>query len=518
MKLGVSRRTCLVAVATTVLVVVALLGSSIDEGIAEALSPQDLERAMMRATWRDFQLLVSSNLSRPLSAEELAPFVVLADELPDRPKQLNWSYYPRWRLADERGCNQWYCLRITGPVRHVPFNVPHHQLPTHRPFPWMINSTRGESIRLYNLILQWKLKGAQRSRELDKYVGKQGEVLRTEDDAKYNTEGVVLECRAFRQVHRLFDALPATTFEITNTSQDSYHEKEDGNEASVATAPRRKKALIVYVVGTESSMGPVERDNFNFFLDFGIVPFGVDTAVFSGVDYIFVLQRNSIHNPILLLNQSGNVFWYETPQYHCDLSTHAMLLDTFTRDRKVNISREYGSVIMLNRGVRGPFMSANESAGTWLDVIGFHNINRTIVSIAISYQIQIHIQSYFAAIPGHVAQLWRNFYLTGARSMKDCMFRTETHTLFEANRLGLGAYSLTQGAFAPPFRKKTLGTGPLKYPFDPCTSIFVKIGGTAYKELDISLAFEQSVARLTEWQYRMRRGRRNAEPPTPEHV
>ena len=163
-------------------------------------------------------------------------------------------------------------------------------------------------------------------------------------------------------------------------------------------------------------------------------------------------------------------------------------------------------------------MSANESAGTWLDVIGFHNMNLTIVSIAISYQIQIHIQSYFAAIPGHVAQLWRNFYLTGARSMKDCMFRTETHTLFEANRLGLGAYSLTQGAFAPPFRKKTLGTGPLKYPFDPCTSIFVKIGGTAYKELDISLAFEQSVARLTEWQYRMRRGRWNAEPPTPEHV
>jgi hypothetical protein len=264
-------------------------------------------------------------------------------------------------------------------------------------------------------------------------------------------------------------------------------------------------------------MTPTERANYDFFLEFGVIPGRQQsTVVFSGVDYVFIVQNPAARAARRVnVSREGNVFYYETPQYHCDLATHAVMIDTFSQDVVINgiawnasttIGDVYGSLVMLNRGVRGPFLSAFERSDSWIDFIGVLNINKTIVGISVSFQIQIHVQSFFVAIPGEAVAKWRNFYMTGARSMKDCMFRTETHTLYFANSLGLGAYSLSQGDFAPKFRARTLGTGPLKYPMDPCTAMFVKFGGTAYKELDMSLVFEQSVMRLTKWQLRHRRG------------
>ncbi len=529
---------------------------------AQEKSAAAVEVEVLRRDWREF-LLLKPTRGGYLTADEADSFLVLIDELPRRAKQLKWSSFPRWRVAKDTGCCidsgkaripgnarqeggssssstgssssvadeepsrldvmpesvVVYCMRLEGPVRHVPFNVPHDQLPKSRLFPWFVNRSRAESMRLHHLYAGWKVRGQARSKDLDPWIGQHGEVLRTDEEILYDTVGVTKECRAVRKVIRLGqlkrnstwcteDANAAAAVNRGNNYSSSISQQMSSSEGSHRDLPcglsLKKRALVLYVVGTEDSMSPVERTNLDFFYEFGVVPDGVATAVFSAVDIVFILQHENATSVRLVNMSAGNVFYYETPKYHCDLATHAMVIDTFAEDFGFEYAELYGTLVMLNRGVRGPFLSDAENPHSWIDVIGFLNMNRTVVGISISYQIQIHVQSFFVAIPGDVVPKWRNFYMTGARSMKDCMFRTETHTLYFANSLGLGAYSLSQGAFAPKFRARTLGTGPLKYPVDPCTSMFVKFGGTAYKELDMSLAFEQSVLRLTAWQRRRR--------------
>jgi hypothetical protein len=231
---------------------------------------------------------------------------------------------------------------------------------------------------------------------------------------------------------------------------------QDGT-GNTASPPRPKgKALVLYMMhlytGDEAAR---EAGNLDHFLRYGLIDEGVSTQLFDGVDFVFSRLVPDI-TEITMCYERGNVKVLLVPQVPCDLCAHAMVLTYLGYDETVRnaTSWPYKSVVMMNSGVRGPFLGRGSSS--WIDVVSMAGqpsrslyefdesakLFRTMSVLMLSIQVQFHAQSYFVVVPfSMLAQTFETFSISCVGEKGGCIVFSEIRTLVSVKTRNFRAFA-----------------------------------------------------------------------------
>jgi hypothetical protein len=284
------------------------------------------------------------------------------------------------------------------------------------------------------------------------------------------------------------------------------------------------KALVLYMMHLpEHDDRAPEWGNVMHFFRFGLLPKSQPTQLFDSVDFIFMRPRRDVTN-ITVCNKYENVKMVFVPLTNCDLCTHAQMLQYLgyktEYSSKLSSNWPYKSVVMMNSGVRGPFMSPNSSS--WIDVASMAGQPSrpvrmkkdfrfgTVASITFSWDGTPHIQSYWLTLPLTAIAYYYTTFLAvcGSTHTKDyCIkngeFKTAPGPLLSPNGSPLSIFSFhrnvtirgTDNLEEVRLRVKQDKGNPSCDKVDPCKTMFRKFGGegwTAYPWED-----KKKVYRLT---------------------
>jgi hypothetical protein len=346
------------------------------------------------------------------------------------------------------------------------------------------------------------------------------------------------------------------------------------NRSAPARAGRPgRRALVLYMLTSKLEyQAQQEWDNFAFFLRHGVLERGAATALFDGADYVFYQQSKFITAP-QLCGRHENVWTALVPMGPCDLCQHAAvvrLLDEqltgrlnashFDADivalaaakkvgddarahlfgwqkkarRQADMRRQeaeraavpifggafterYSQIVMLNSGVRGPFIS-NARGASWLDVVasggggGGAWAPDTVTAAMASFELRAHPQSYFLSVPGPALRLVMDLFEATCYHDKGwCIENGETAVAELCFNHSLKVHSMGQnmtwasfhdvaadaertGGFEkmPVLAGQTLGNSymawakkfghwnPTREWSNPCDALFVKFGGIVW--------------------------------------
>lgn len=256
--------------------------------------------------------------------------------------------------------------------------------------------------------------------------------------------------------------------------------------------PTRSLVLMVHSGKTGKDYAQ-EWSNLHYFMRHG-----VDVSL---ADYIFIIPDPAVEawpehfvNVTLLDKRPVIRFISLGHAVPCDLCAHAVVLRTIVGLE--SITREYSMVVTMNSGVRGPFPARRNH---WLAYMRQHTFEKTprmAVGLAISWELQCHVQSYFLAIPSCVApaiaDLW--WKTCAVKSMWDCTLVGELTDLRFLNSLGVSVYSTSQNITISSFSDSVAHTpskvswwardypNPNTLPINSTMAMFIKFGGGVYRE------------------------------------
>jgi hypothetical protein len=296
------------------------------------------------------------------------------------------------------------------------------------------------------------------------------------------------------------------------------------------------RALVLYMLHgwekeSEKSGSTVnEWTNFAFFLQFGMLSNGVSTELFDGVDYVFARTKHSA-SAVTTCSHHDNVRFVWVPTGPCDLCSHYRVLTWLGFDAQNVASWPYKSVIFMNSGVRGPFLHENSSS--WIDIVSMAGQNyrsllrendasfRTVHATAMSWEVKMHAQSYFLAVPASALAIVHGIYGRGAcgGSDEECVHLAEipmathlvdgdggglTRGLQEAPfsvYIALQNFTYRRGMMRRAAERAYIGrpgaVNPCFEYTDPCQGIFVKFGGRVWRDRKVHAATRKALSHLT---------------------
>jgi hypothetical protein len=266
------------------------------------------------------------------------------------------------------------------------------------------------------------------------------------------------------------------------------------------TGKRLPRALVIYMLHTKDSANDmaVEMSNFLYFMSNGV--FGADeaTTMFSGVDYIFtrMMPRHlgNVAKPKIIAHKHNiKLMW--VPHGPCDLCAHGRVIaDLGGADA---VKAKYSFITMLNAGARGPFQAANEA--DWIDVMAIGGQTTwseittppLMVGPSVSTQISPHVQSHVIAVHTkrlvEYTQFLSHCSMTDRNAKDQCIMGGEVAAGMEWLRGGGWIYGMARNvtlrstadaAALSTLHEQHRITEPLMEPYDLCSALFSKFGGT----------------------------------------
>uniref|UniRef100_A0A7S0VL25 Uncharacterized protein n=1 Tax=Hemiselmis tepida TaxID=464990 RepID=A0A7S0VL25_9CRYP len=262
------------------------------------------------------------------------------------------------------------------------------------------------------------------------------------------------------------------------------------------------KALVVYFLGTEAENSSRIQNfgNLRHFVRNGVYESGFSSSLHTGVDFYFVsIAAGLTKVELLAIAEGGQHVLLLVPPGPCDLCAHSHALRYIGLDK---VTCTYRTVVMLNSGVRGPFLSGKSSH--WIDVVtaaGREEFpgascpdpavsNLRVFSVAVSWERQMHSQSYFSAYPREAVKVVTKLYGDScSKKKKGCAFQGEVMTLSMLLEKNITTYSSSQGFVvesqdrAREYRKnhELHPKNPTLGYIDPCDSVFIKAGGLVFR-------------------------------------
>jgi hypothetical protein len=276
----------------------------------------------------------------------------------------------------------------------------------------------------------------------------------------------------------------------------------------------------------------IEWDNLNFFLRHAVLPNNVSTAYFDAVDYIFIQLRPDARR-VKECSHHGNVRTVIVPKGPCDLCAHARVVKFYG----LAASGAYSQLILLNSGVRGPFVEVaaagdgGSAVGSWVDIVsgagGASWAGDTVTAPLISFEQLPHPQSYFLSVPRRAIPVIAGLFDRTCKEDKNhCIGLGEVQigaTLFEhgmsiyslgghiavhnysqASRIVSGMTGLTPvlppSAGKAEYQQWVDGVrfqNPTWHWSDPCRAVFVKFGGVAWRSRAVPTTVIRAIRQLT---------------------
>ena len=256
-------------------------------------------------------------------------------------------------------------------------------------------------------------------------------------------------------------------------------------------------------------VGAPEAANWQHFMQFGLHPPDVGTQLYDGIDYVFVRSSTEIvGHKTEACHEAANIRLLTLEQVPCDLCAYARVMGhlgyqaNFSHHVPLYEVWPYKTVVFMNTGVRGPLIAPGSSH--WMDVLGMSGQRqrpllykdelefKTIGAASISWEAQLHAQSYFLVIPLAAQEYYFTSFSKAchAKFKQQCIGDVEVHTIIALRNLGHGFkwFSFLQNvtvedAGTPEELRRNHGY-PLYNPThaysDPCRVPFIKFGGVSW--------------------------------------
>ena len=245
---------------------------------------------------------------------------------------------------------------------------------------------------------------------------------------------------------------------------------------------KRKETVLYYCLylSPKDSAHDISLQNLNFFLKYGVF----DN---NGVDYVFIIPNGSAAINVTFPNY-GNVEIRHIQNYHSDISNF------YSQLQRDDDEHEY--FIFMNVGVRGPFLSLNNSK--WHHELISRMESSLMLGTSFSCEVKLHLQSHFLMMNRYGVQLAK-------KTWNECFEKKMTHRdVIEECEVGLSTEFIRNGhKFASMERKyrnldlvKMAGAWRVDYnrlcdhvgnpikmeEIEPFEVMFVKYGGQIYRE------------------------------------
>jgi hypothetical protein len=285
-----------------------------------------------------------------------------------------------------------------------------------------------------------------------------------------------------------------------------------GGGSSGAAAADGNRVLVVYAVTPAREYDAMlEWDNFGFFLRNGVIAPGQRTALFAGVDYVFVKFKKDIAAPVVCAERE-NVRTVLVPNDGCHLCAHAAVLNLLNLTVGGNSTRAYAHVVFLTSGVRGPF-AAPSSVG-WIDAVAMAGTagyaRETVTTLLFSFGDRFGAQSYFASMPvAAVRAAHASYEETCGRSKQRCVSASESGFAELLFRNNFSMHSLGQNVTVASSANVTAylsehptvrDVNPATVWTDPCDAVFVRFGGREWRDHLVPKSVMRAVRLLSMWQ------------------
>jgi hypothetical protein len=204
-----------------------------------------------------------------------------------------------------------------------------------------------------------------------------------------------------------------------SSDSDSYIEDPRAAQRDTGALSEHSRALILY------HFHPCGR---NVTVNIGVFfsrMISAKTALFSGVDYIFVYGSFKA-TAVREVHRFENSRVFETPLLPADLSGFAAVAEVLW-DKEQWLTR-YARIMWLNAGTIGPLTSQP----MWIDVVSGMSIpdrsmaSTTVISATVSWEGGVHPQSNFISCPTAAAKLLlRGLYAQHFRSKNELIQKAE---------------------------------------------------------------------------------------------
>ncbi len=166
------------------------------------------------------------------------------------------------------------------------------------------------------------------------------------------------------------DCPTVTTVQCKTREHPKKSKQSPETDSKRSKADPRGRALVLYMLKVTDQ----EFDSYPawsqlaFFFKHGLIAPNVSTAMFAGVDFVFLRQSPMVRSPTLCA-EVENTRFYWLPRVPCEACAFTIVLKALGFDSEGTLADwPYRQLILLTSDVRGPFVSVAQNETTWVDI------------------------------------------------------------------------------------------------------------------------------------------------------